>query len=123
MSEQHIPEGQRRYEEYWATQMANPEFQEVYEAEAAKKALWLQLSEARKAAGLTQEQMAERLGVSQAQVARIEKKGYERYTLKTLKRYIEALGEGFTLVVQVRMPESSTPASSILPDSASFQSL
>ena len=44
---------------------------------------------------LTQQQMAERLGVSQAQVSRIEKRGYDAYTLNTLRRYISALGEGF----------------------------
>ena len=95
-------EGQRRYDEYWAKQMADPEFRRVYEEEAAKKELWLQLMEARQAAGLTQAELAKRLGVSQAQVARIEKQGYDAYTLTTLRRYVEALGEGFELQVTVR---------------------
>ena len=56
----------------------------------------------RLAAGLTQAQMAERLGVSQAQVARIEKKGYESYTLNSLRRYVLALGEGYALEVKVK---------------------
>jgi len=34
-------EGQKRYEEYWAKQMANPEFRKVYGEEAVKKELWL----------------------------------------------------------------------------------
>jgi transcriptional regulator with XRE-family HTH domain len=42
-----------------------------------EKELWLQLVEARQAAGITQAELAKRLGVSQAQVARIEKCGYD----------------------------------------------
>lgn len=94
--------GQRAYEDYWNRQMANPEFQAVYEEESAKKELWLQLVEARQEVGLTQAELAERLGVSQAQVARIEKRGYDAYTLTTLRRYVEALGEDFSLEVRVR---------------------
>lgn len=67
-----------------------------------KKEVWLQLVEARQAAGLTQQELAQRLGVSQAQVARIEKRGYQGYTLKTLQRYVEALGEQFTLDITVQ---------------------
>ncbi|GFP19193.1 HTH-type transcriptional regulator / antitoxin HipB [Candidatus Hakubella thermalkaliphila] len=95
-------EGQRRYEEYWARQMADSEFRRVYEEEAKKKELWLQLVEARQAAGLTQVEVAKRLGVSQAQVARIEKRGYDAYTLNTLRRYVQSLGGGFELEVIVR---------------------
>jgi len=104
--------GASRYDEYWAKQMANPEFRRVYEEEAAKKELWLQLVEARQAAGLTQVEVAKRLGVSQAQVARIEKSGYDAYTLTTLRRYVEALGEGFELKVTIRqvMPRARVDA-------------
>ena len=55
----------------------------------------------RQAAGLTQAEVAKRLAVSQGQVARIEKRGYDAYTLTTLRRYVEALGEGFSLEVRV----------------------
>jgi DNA-binding XRE family transcriptional regulator len=94
--------GQARYDAFWAEQFADPEFRAVYQEEAAKKELWLQLVEARQAAGLTQEQMAQRLGVSQSQVAKIEKRGYESYTLTTLRRYVQALGRDFALEVTIR---------------------
>ena len=45
---------------------------------------------------------AARLGVSQAQVARIEKRGYDAYTLNSLRRYVQALGGQFSLEVRVR---------------------
>jgi len=65
------------------------------------KDIWLQLVEARQASGLTQKDVAERLGVSQAQVVRLEKQGYDAYTLRSLQRYLSALGENFTLSVSV----------------------
>ena len=55
----------------------------------------MQLVEARQAAGLTQAELAERLGVSQAQVARIEKRGYDAYTLITLRRYVRRWATAF----------------------------
>jgi transcriptional regulator with XRE-family HTH domain len=97
------------FEAFWKKKMEAPEFRAVYEEEAEKKELWLQLVEARQASGLTQQQVADRLGVSQAQVARIEKRGYDAYTLNTLRRYVQALGEGFTLRVSVLPP--AAPAS------------
>jgi phage-related protein len=72
--------------------------------EAAKSALWLQLVEARQRAGLSQAEVANRMGVSQAQVARIEKAGYDAYTLNTLRRYVAALGDEFSLEVQIHQP-------------------
>lgn len=102
MKSEQMTEGQWRYEDYWAKQMADPEFRAVYEEEAAKKDLWLQLVEARMVAGLTQAELAARLGVSQAQVARAEKRGYDAYTVNTLRRYVQALGEDFTLEIRVR---------------------
>ena len=101
MNETTISDGQQRYEDYWDAQLADPAFRAVYAEEAAKKELWLQLVEARQAAGLTQKELAERLGVSQAQVARIEKRGYDAYTLTTLRRYVEALGADYWLEVRI----------------------
>lgn len=97
-------DGRRLFEEERARRMADPEYRAIYDEEAQKKELWLQLVEARQAAGLTQEQLGRRLGVSQAQVARIEKRGYDAYTLTTLRRYVRALGDGFRLEVKVRQP-------------------
>jgi DNA-binding XRE family transcriptional regulator len=84
--------------------LSTPEKRAIYNEEAAKKEMWLQLVEARQASGLTQAQMAERIGVSQAQVARIEKRGYDAYTLNTLRRYVAALGEGYSLEVKIHTP-------------------
>lgn len=99
-----IAEGQRSYQQWRDKFLSNPENRRIYEEESAKKELWLQLVEARQKAGLTQQELAKKLGVSQAQVARIEKRGYDAYTLTTLRRYVKALGRGFSLNVTVHQP-------------------
>ena len=44
---------------------------------------------------------------------RIEKRGYDAYTLTSLRRYVQALGDGYALEVRVRQPvfheETPTP--------------
>jgi DNA-binding XRE family transcriptional regulator len=94
--------GRQAYDDYWYKQMADPEFARVYKEESEKKELWLQLVEARQQAGLTQAELATRLGVSQAQIARLERRGYDAYTLSSLRRYVDALGGGFELEVRTR---------------------
>jgi DNA-binding XRE family transcriptional regulator len=106
----YVTEGQARYQRWADSLTADEEGRRLYEEEAAKKDLWLQLVEARQAAGLTQHEVAQRLGVSQAQVARIEKRGYDAYTLNTLRRYVQALGDEFSLQVAVRRTRSEPPA-------------
>ncbi len=107
--------GRESYERWRAELRADPGYQAVYEEEAAKSELWLQLVEARQAAGLSQRELARRLGVSQAQVARLEKRGYDAYTLSSLRRYVQALGEGFALEVSIRTPASAARSTTSAP--------
>src|SRR5690349_3849400 len=100
-----IKEGEQAYQEWRASLVDTPEKQALYEEVAARSDLWLQLVEARQAAGLTQRELTQRMGVSQAEVARIEKRGYDAYTLTSLHRYVQALGEGFSLEVRIRTPQ------------------
>lgn len=110
-----IAEGEADYQQWRDRVLSDPVRRARYEEIAAKKELWLQLVEARQAAGLTQRQLAERLGVSQAQVARVEKRGYDAYTLNSLRRYVQALGEGFALEVRVHQPAAKATATSAVP--------
>jgi ribosome-binding protein aMBF1 (putative translation factor) len=90
----------------WREDLRNsPGYGEVFEEEAARGDLWLQLAEARKSAGLSRADLARRLGVSAERVARMERRGYDGYTLSTLRRYIRALGSDFVLDVTIRRPD------------------
>jgi ribosome-binding protein aMBF1 (putative translation factor) len=98
-------QGQTSYERWRDELWADPEYRAIYEEEAAKSELWLQLVEARQAAGLSRAQMAKRLGVSQADVARIEERGYDTSTLNELRRYVQVLDPDFVLEVSIRRRE------------------
>ncbi len=106
----YIAEGQASYGRWRDRLLADPESRRLYEEEAARKELWLQLVEARQAAGLTQHELAARLGISQAQVARIERRGYDACSVNTLRRYVRALGDGFVLEIRVHQPQQQKPA-------------
>jgi transcriptional regulator with XRE-family HTH domain len=55
----------------------------------------------REAEGLTQAELARRLGITQPSVARLERAG-DRVTVATLQRALHALGRGFELRVPPR---------------------
>ncbi len=71
--------------------MEDPEFRKEYEALAPEFALARQLIEARTRAGLTQQELAERMRTTQPVIARLES-GRQMPTTKTLKRFAEATG-------------------------------
>jgi DNA-binding XRE family transcriptional regulator len=54
----------------------------------------------REAAGVTQEELAERVAVDQSQISRLERHGDARVSL--LKRYVEALGGELQIVATLR---------------------
>lgn len=64
----------------------DPEFRAEYEAEALR----LKLVRAREAAGLTQRDLAERLGVSQPRIAQVER-GSKPMSASFLLRYAAAV--------------------------------
>ena len=75
---------------------ADPAFSQAYDALETEFAALATLLEARHQAGLTQAEVAQRMGVSQPVLARIESSlGSRKHTpsLNTLKRYAEACGK------------------------------
>lgn len=71
--------------------MKDAAFRAEYERLKPEFALALALIKAREKAGMTQAQVARRMGTSQSVVARIES-GQNPPNLKTLERYAEAVG-------------------------------
>ncbi|MGC2939423.1 MAG: helix-turn-helix domain-containing protein [Brevibacterium sp.] len=57
------------------------------------------LKELRSTAGLTQHELADRIGVSQRQVSKIEHGDLENTKIGTVRRYLEAVGGNLTLDV------------------------
>jgi DNA-binding transcriptional regulator YiaG len=79
---------------------AKPEIRGRIEAEARRLSDDLHLSQLRKARGLTQEAMAELLGVSQAEVSKMERRT-ELY-VGTLRKFIEAMNGELVLAARFR---------------------
>jgi ribosome-binding protein aMBF1 (putative translation factor) len=69
----------------------DPEYRREYDALEEEYALIAAMLDARRKAGLTQAQLAERMGVTQPVVAKIEG-GRSNVSFGTLKRYARATG-------------------------------
>ena len=77
----------------------DPAFREAYEALAEEFALAAQVIEARARAGLTQAELAERMGTSQSAVARLES-GTARPSVATLEKLAEATGSKLRIALE-----------------------
>jgi len=80
------------FDDYVAEQLKDPAFAAVYEEEKEKVDLAIQLLQLRTAAGLSQKQLADRIGTTQSVIARLENRAYKGYSLRMLRRIAHALG-------------------------------
>ena len=71
--------------------MEDPAFRKEYDALEPEFAVARQLIEARTRAGLTQQELADRMGTTQPVIARLES-GRQKPTTKTLERFAKATG-------------------------------
>lgn len=71
--------------------MKDPAFRKEYDALEPEFAVARQLIEARTRAGLTQQELADRMGTTQPVIARLES-GRQKPTTKTLERFAKATG-------------------------------
>ena len=85
----------KKFHDLAAPLYANPNRRARIEAETQAILTGLRLAELRTEQGLTQVQVAERLGTTQENVSRIERA--EDTQLSTIRRYIEALGGSLEL--------------------------
>lgn len=81
----------REFKELHNEWMQNPEYRREYEALDEEFGMIRALIEARMSAGLTQEQLAERMETSQSTIARLES-GRTVPSGRTLSRYAKATG-------------------------------
>lgn len=85
----------------WLEQkLANPTFRKGFEEEAQKLAIGEQLSRLRQEAGLTQAEVAKRIGTTASAISRYENAEYDRYELRTLQKIVRACGGRLQLTVE-----------------------
>lgn len=86
----------------------DPSFQEGFERADQAWDIAFQIYDLRKAAGLTQTQLAKLVGTKQSNIARIESADYTGYTLKTLEKVTRALKAKLQIKI---VPQDSKTAS------------
>jgi transcriptional regulator with XRE-family HTH domain len=83
--------------------MKEPGFKDGYGALDEEFSLASQLIEARARSGLTQAEVADRMGTSQSTVARLESGG-AKPSLSTLKRFAQATGARVRITLEPKPP-------------------
>ena len=79
-------------EKFFCEQMKNPEVKKEYDALEAEYAIIQSIIDARKIAGITQKELAERTGINQADISKLEN-GNGNPSLRTLQRLAAGLGK------------------------------
>ena len=79
------------YEKFFQNQMKDPEIRKEYEAMEPEFALIQAMIDARRESGLTQQELARRTGITQADISKIEN-GNANPSLKTLQRLAAGMG-------------------------------
>jgi DNA-binding XRE family transcriptional regulator len=79
------------WDSYLDQQLANPAIRQAYEEETKVLSIGMELAKQRKRAGMTQAELAKKIGTSTPQLSRTERRP-ENVNMRTLIRYAEAVG-------------------------------
>lgn len=79
------------YKDFLNEQLQNEGFKKEYDALEAEFSIIQAMLDARKASGLTQKDLAERTGIAQADISKLEN-GNANPSLRTLQRLAEGMG-------------------------------
>ena len=96
------------FDEYLEEQLKDPGFAARFKKTGQAWDVALQLASLRKESGLSQKELARRVGTSQQQISRLESPSYEGHSLSMLRRVAEVLGA--TLHVEILRRKHPTQA-------------
>ena len=88
------------FDKYLETQLKDQDFAERFKKAGNAWEIALQIAALRKEAGISQKELARRLGTSQQQVSRLESPSYEGHSLSMLRRVAEVLGATVQVKIQ-----------------------
>lgn len=91
------------FDHYLEEQLKSPEFAERFGKAGEAWDVAIQLASLRKESGLSQKELAKRVGTSQQQISRLESPCYEGHSLSMLRRVVGVLGA--TLRVEIQRKE------------------
>lgn len=81
----------RTLKEYIAEQMEDPAFRKAWEGLDPEFQVLKGMIKAREKLGLSQTELARRIGTKQSVISRLERGGFSKATLETIKKVAEAL--------------------------------
>ena len=88
------------FDKYLEAQLKDEDFAERFKKAGDAWEIALQITALRKEAGLSQKELAQRLGTSQQQISRLESPSYEGHSLSMLRRVADVLGATVQVKIQ-----------------------
>jgi transcriptional regulator with XRE-family HTH domain len=95
---------------YLEKQLQDTDFAKRFEKAGEAWDVALRLAALRKESGLSQKELAKRVGTSQQQISRLESPAYEGHSLSMLRRVVEALGASVHVEISKKRRLSSPMA-------------
>ena len=92
---------------YLEKRLNDPDFREKFRKSGEAWEVAIQLSSLRKKSGLSQKELAKRVGTSQQQISRLESPSYEGHSLSMLRRVANVLGAA--VHVEIKGKKEQTP--------------
>jgi transcriptional regulator with XRE-family HTH domain len=105
---------QTNFDRFLEQRLRDPAFAARFKKAGEAWEVALQIAALREKAGLSQKELARRLGTSQQQVSRLESPAYEGHSLSMLRRVAEVLGA----TIRVTVAPQHQPASATLSEAA-----
>lgn len=90
----------RTIDEHIAEQMKEPAFKKAWHDLDAEFALMESMLKAREKSGLSQAELARRIGTKQSAISRLERSGFKKASVETLNKIAQALDS--TLVIKLQ---------------------
>jgi transcriptional regulator with XRE-family HTH domain len=88
------------FDQYLAEQLRDADFAARFKKAGEAWDVALKLASLRKASGLSQKELAKRVGTSQQQISRLESPSYEGHSLSMLRRVADVLGAQIHVEIQ-----------------------
>ena len=88
------------FDHYLEEQLKSREFAEKFEKAGEAWDVAIQLAALRKGSGLSQKELAKKVGTSQQQISRLESPSYEGHSLSMLRRVAGVLGATLRVEIQ-----------------------
>ena len=94
----------RSLQEHISEKLKDPEFRKVWDNLDPEFDILEMIIKAREEAGLTQEELARRIGTKQPALSRLERGGFQKAKIETLQKIAKALNVRLTIQFQPKVP-------------------